>query len=125
MPLYAEAWNRADKITGAGGSALNMARAQMHSNPAGKVMYLGCIGEDEFGQALTDAVSNAGVEARFQKTSEEPTGTCVSVIVGKERSLCANIAAAKKFSMDHLNANMVSSPNSIFVLSKFLSVIFL
>ena len=27
MPIYAEAWAREDKITGAGGSALNMARA--------------------------------------------------------------------------------------------------
>jgi len=115
MPIYDEAWARADKTTGAGGSALNMARAQMHANPAGKVMYFGCIGDDEFGRSLSTAVQEAGIESRFQMTTEEPTGTCAAVIVGKERSLCANIAAAKKFTMDHLNSHIADLARTKFL----------
>lgn len=61
MVLYPQIWAREDKVIGAGGSALNSARAQMHSNPAGAVAYFGCIGNDEHGQALTKAVDEAGV----------------------------------------------------------------
>jgi len=115
MPIYAEAWARADRITGAGGSALNMARAQMHANSSGKVMYFGCIGDDEFGRTLTTAVEESGIESRFQTTTEEPTGSCACVIVGVKRALCANIAAAKKFSMDHLNAHIADLARTKFL----------
>ena len=52
MPIYEEVWAREDKILTAGGSALNMARAQRHVSPSGKVMYFGCIGDDERGRVL-------------------------------------------------------------------------
>jgi len=39
-------------------------------------------------------------------SATEGTGVCAAVIVGKERSLCANIGAAKKFTMDYFNANI-------------------
>ena len=87
---------------------MNMARAQMHSNSAGKVMYMGCIGDDERGRALSQAVAASGIEAKFEVTQADQTAVCAVLIVGKERSLCAHIAAAKHFSMDHLRANMVS-----------------
>ena len=54
----------------------------------------------------------AGVEPKFEVCESEPTGQCACVIVGKERTLCANIAAARKFTMDYLNANMVSSDSA-------------
>ena len=95
-PIYVESYAREDKILTPGGSALNSARAQKHVNSAQSVSYFGCIGNDVQGQALTEAVSAAGIEAKLEVTESEPT------------SLCASIEAAKKFSMDYLNANMVS-----------------
>ena len=80
----------------------------MHANKAGKVMYFGCIGDDERGRALSEAVAAAGIEAKFEVTQADQTAVCACVIVGNERSLCAHIAAAKHFSMDYLRANMVS-----------------
>jgi len=108
MPIYDEAWAREDKITTPGGSALNSARAQMYSNPGGRVYYFGCIGTDEKGQSLKASVAAAGIESRLEETDEAMTSVCVSVVVGKERTLIAHIAAAKKFSMDYLRAHMVS-----------------
>ena len=108
MPIYDELWAREDKTTSPGGSALNSARAQRHANPNGSVAYFGCIGNDAKGQALTEAVTAAGIEGKFEVTQEEGTGVCACVVVGKERTLCANIAAAKKFTMDYFNANIVS-----------------
>lgn len=48
----------------------------------------------------------AGVEPKFDVNQEEPTALCACVIVGKERTLLANLAAARKFTMDYLRANM-------------------
>lgn len=113
MPIYDELWARDDKITSPGGSALNSARAQKFANPNGTVAYFGCIGSDAKGQALVDAVTAAGIEGKFEVTEADSTGVCACVIVGKERSLCANIGAAKKFTMDYFNANIVSAEQEI------------
>ena len=108
IPIYQELWNREDKLTSPGGSALNSARAQKHCNANGSVAYFGCIGNDAYGESLSAAVNQAGVIGRFETTSEDRTALCACVIVGKERTLCADIAAAKKFSMAYLQAHMVS-----------------
>ena len=109
MPIFQQLWNREDKLTGAGGSALNAARAQKHTAPEGSVAYFGCIGNDEIGQTLSQFVSDTGIITKLEVTQEEPTGQCACVIVNRERTMCANIAAAKKFSMGYLNANIVSN----------------
>ena len=120
MPIYDEIWSREDKITSPGGSALNSARAQKFANPNGAVEYFGCIGNDDKGRALHDAVTAAGIGNKFEVTEAESTGVCAAVIVDKERTLCANIGAAKKFTMDYYNANAVSSqPRSLFHEVKF------
>lgn len=106
MPIYDELWARDDKLTSPGGSALNSARAQKFANSNGTVAYFGCIGSDAKGQALTEAVTAAGIEGKFEVTQEDSTGVCACVVVGKERTLCANIGAAKKFTMDYFNANI-------------------
>lgn len=106
MSLYTEMWAREDKIVGAGGSALNSARAQRFANSEGAVAYFGCIGNDETGRALTNEVNAAGVTAKLEVSETEPTSQCAVVVVGKERTLCAHIASARKFTMDYLNANM-------------------
>lgn len=107
MSIYTDLWAREDKFTCAGGSALNSARAQRHSNGEGAVAYFGCIGNDDHGRALTQAVNDAGITSKLEVSETDPTSLCACVVVGKERTLCANIASARKFSMDYLNANMV------------------
>ena len=108
MPIYDELWAREDKLVSPGGSALNSARAQMHANPQGSVGYFGCIGNDQMGRALTEAVSAVNIQGKFEISAEEVTSRCATVIVDTQRTLCAHIASARKFSMEYLNANMVS-----------------
>lgn len=106
MPIYAELSGMEGRLLSPGGSALNSARAQKYINPSGKIAYFGCIGNDDFGKSLSDAVSAAGIDAKFSVSEEHKTGTCASVIVGQERSLCANIAAAKAYPTAHVGEHL-------------------
>jgi len=112
MPIYDEIFKMDGRQIFPGGSALNSARANNYSykQTDGKeqVAYMGCIGDDERGQALQDSLKSVGVEGRFFIDKETETGSCAVVVKGKERALCANLAAACKFPTDHLTSNMVS-----------------
>ena len=109
MPLYDELWAMPDKQAIPGGSALNSARStnfilkkQGHAN---KVIYFGSISNDEKGAFLEKVLADEGLEGNFHKEEGTPTGTCAVVVVKKERSLCANLAAACKYNIDHLHNN--------------------
>mmetsp|Transcript_92153 Transcript_92153/g.127037 ORF Transcript_92153/g.127037 Transcript_92153/m.127037 type:complete len:120 (+) Transcript_92153:380-739(+) len=67
---------------------------------------MGCIGQDDKGEVLENEVRKAGVIGNFFRDAKTPTGTCAVVIKGKERTLCANIAASACFPMSHLKKNM-------------------
>jgi adenosine kinase len=117
MPIYDEIFKMDGRQIFPGGSALNSARAANYAykQTDGKeqVAYMGCIGADERGQALQDALKSVGVEGRFHIDQETETGACAVVVKGKERALCANLAAACKFPTEHLTSNMVSTSNPI------------
>lgn len=116
MPLYDELWALPDRAAIPGGSALNSARSAnfVLKNQAleGAVTYYGCIGEDEKGQVLEKDLTDNGINGNFHKDKETPTGTCAVVVVDKERTLCANLAAACKYSSEHLEANMDALKNA-------------
>ena len=109
MPIYDELWNMPGKETIPGGSALNSARAAnymlKHAGTQDKINYFGCIGEDEKGKEMAKVVEDAGIHGNFDINKETPTGTCAVVVVNHDRTLCANLAAACKYSMDHLTSN--------------------
>lgn len=105
MPIYKELVDNYKVEYIAGGSTLNSLRvAQWILQRPGVCSYLGCVGKDEFSKILEDKASEDGILARFQHTSERPTGSCAVVITnnGHNRSLCANLAAAECFTKDHL-----------------------
>lgn len=93
-----------------GGSALNSARATnfMLSNQGieGKVTYFGSVGKDERGESLTKNLTDVGMNANMHIQEDTPTGTCAVIVVEKDRTLCANLAAACKYQTSHLEANM-------------------
>jgi adenosine kinase len=106
LPIYAEVNSSDSKLLTPGGSALNSARAYKHANPGGSVAYFGCIGNDEFGKSLSEQVAKSGVDAKFSISDEVATGTCAVLVGGAERTLCANISAAKAYPLKHLEDNM-------------------
>jgi adenosine kinase len=116
LPIYDEIWDMEGREAFPGGSALNSARACnfILKNQAceGKVTYFGCIGKDEKGAVLEKDLQDNGINGNFDKNEDVPTGTCAVVVVEKERTLCANLAAACKYSTAHLEANWDTLKNA-------------
>lgn len=87
----------------AGGSVQNALRvAQWLIGKPNVTTFLGCVGEDKFGKILYDRASGDGVNVRYQYSEKEPTGTCAVLITHHNRSLCANLASANCFTIDHI-----------------------
>lgn len=67
-------------------------------------MFFGCVGVDKYSKILEDKARSEGVNVRYQYTETTSTGTCAVLITGHHRSLCANLAAANLFTIDHINS---------------------
>jgi adenosine kinase len=110
MPIYEELLARQDHKTCPGGAGLNSCRgARFALKKAGYetkgVAYFGCIGKDAPGETMEKTLVDADIKPYFDKSEDTPTGTCAAVVKGKERALCANIAASAKYTMEHLTEN--------------------
>lgn len=95
----------------AGGSAQNVMRVAAgilrRENYDSKIMFTGCIGEDDFGALMSRKANEDGVVTNYSVSQTEPTGTCAVCLTdgGKNRSLCAFLGASQKFSDQHLKDN--------------------
>jgi len=95
-------------IKTAGGSALNTMRAiQWILRGTGDANFIGCIGDDEFGNQLNHVATESGVKTHFMITSEKQTGCCASVIFKRDRTLIAHVSAPEKYSIDHFNSEKI------------------
>eukprot|EP01028_Stygiella_incarcerata_P013554 TRINITY_DN82771_c0_g1_i1.p1 TRINITY_DN82771_c0_g1~~TRINITY_DN82771_c0_g1_i1.p1 ORF type:complete len:343 (-),score=93.03 TRINITY_DN82771_c0_g1_i1:98-1126(-) len=103
LPIYEELVNSFSPEYVAGGATQNSIRVcqWMMQVPKGTT-YIGCVGKDEFAGSLRKAAGKDGMRAAYMEVSDTPTGTCAVCIVGKERSMVANLGAANKYSIDHL-----------------------
>ncbi|XP_020285472.1 adenosine kinase 2 isoform X2 [Pseudomyrmex gracilis] len=126
-PLYDELINlyKADFI--AGGSVQNTMRvAQWFLQKPKVATYMGCVGKDKYSEILEDKATRDGLNVRYQYTDQEPTGTCAVLITGKDRSLCANLAAANCFSLTHIekleNKQLIDRAEYIYISGFFLTV---
>nr|XP_024216062.1 adenosine kinase 2-like isoform X2 [Halyomorpha halys] len=111
MPLYQELIENYKVEYIAAGSTLNSVRiAQWILQRPNVCAYLGSVGKDKFSQILEDKSREDGILAKFQFTTERPTGSCAVLITsnGHNRSLVANLAAAECFTKDHLDDPEVS-----------------
>ncbi len=86
-----------------GGCALNTCRALRWLDPSPRsssVLFVGSAGDDDNRAALESIVRSDGVEPRFSVHPSRPTGHCVALVRGMERTMCANVGAADEFSAD-------------------------
>ncbi|KAG9415054.1 hypothetical protein AC1031_008480 [Aphanomyces cochlioides] len=90
----------------AGGATQNSIRVAQwmlknHSDKA--TSFFGCVGKDDFGKVLRECAEKDGVNVHYMEHEEFSTGTC-AVCLNKdgERSLVANLSAANKFDLSHL-----------------------
>jgi len=105
MPMYAEMVETFKDVEFIpGGATQNAIRvAQWFIEVPKATTYFGCISKDKFGDILVEKATDAKVNVRYQYTDKAPTGTCAVVVIGNQRSLCANLAAANCFTESHLD----------------------
>jgi len=94
--------------------------------PRQSTSFFGCIGQDAFGAELQKCAEEDGVNAYYKEDTEAPTGTCAVLVKDGERSLCANLGAANKFTAEHLASvkakEMIAEAQMFYVASFFLTV---
>lgn len=103
MPIYDELIQKYKADFIAGGSVQNALRvAQWILEKPNVTTFFGCVGTDKYSKILEDKARTDGVNVNYQYVEDKPTGTCAVLITGNHRSLCANLAAAESFTIDHL-----------------------
>jgi len=103
-PMYAELASTHEVEYIAGGATQNSIRvAQWMSSLPGATAFVGCIGQDAFGEQLEKAATADGVQVCYMKHAE-PTGTCAVLVKGGERSLIANLSAANCYDKSHYDS---------------------
>jgi len=127
VPMFKEIVEKFKVEYVAGGSTQNTARVCQWMLPKPKITtYMGCVGNDDFGLTLFNKATQDGVNAVYQKNSQFKTGTCAVLLVENNRSLCAHLAAAEKFTIDHLevpaNAELLKNAKFYYIAGFFLTV---
>ena len=103
LPLYTELEEKYKVEYIAGGATQNSIRvAQWMLQVSGATTYMGAVGADKYADELRRVATADGVAVRYHVDADTPTGTCAACIVGGERSLVANLAAANNYKVDHL-----------------------
>lgn len=128
-PLYDEMVQKYKVDYIPGGATQNTLRvAQWILRQPNVSVYMGCVGEDKYSKILEDKLRSDGVNAQYQYTDKEPTGTCAVLVTnnGTDRSLCANLAAANCFTIDHIhkpeNKSYIDNAKFFYVSGFFLTV---
>lgn len=129
MPLYKEMVDKYDVDFSAGGATMNALQvAQWVIGKPYTAVFMGCIGRDFYSTVLEERAKEKGVNGRFQYKADTPTGTCAVILTnnGANRSLCANLAAANCFTIDHLrkpeNFTFVENAKLYYISGFFLTV---
>lgn len=127
--LYEELVNNYPVSYVAGGASQNTARiTEKILKKSNVVIFMGCVGRDTFSEILKEKAKEDGVNVRYQYTEKKPTGTCAVILTngGQSRSLCANLAAATAFTINHIkepeNSKIIEDANYYYVTGFFLIV---
>ncbi|EPS37195.1 hypothetical protein H072_9171 [Dactylellina haptotyla CBS 200.50] len=91
----------------AGGAAQNSARGAQYILPPNSVLYIGCIGDDEYGKKLQKVCDEEGLRVEYRIDPEVPTGRCGVIITGHDRSMCTDLGAANHYKLEHLKSEKI------------------
>ncbi|XP_044253770.1 adenosine kinase [Tribolium madens] len=125
--LYSEMIEKYKAEFIAGGSVQNSLRVAQWLLQKPKVTtFFGCVGTDKYSQILKDKAKADGVNVVYQYNDKVPTGTCAVLITGTNRSLCANLAAANCFTIDHIrdaeNRKLLENAQYFYISGFFITV---
>ena len=107
LPLYDELVNNHQIEYVAGGATQNTIRVCQWFLPENSTSFIGCVGNDQFGNILANQAKKDGVNAMYYIDENTPTGTCAVIVHEKERCLVANLAAANNYDHKHLETDDV------------------
>jgi UDP-glucuronate decarboxylase len=110
VPVYAAMAALPDVKFIPGGAGLNTARVcqwMLQAPKGAAVTYVGAIGDDANGRLLKMASEKEGVRMAVEY-KDAPTGTCAVAIVGKERSLLANLGASAAMDLAYLKSKRIT-----------------
>ncbi|KAI2092147.1 adenosine kinase [Ophidiomyces ophidiicola] len=109
MGLYEDLLQNCDAKLIAGGAAQNTARGAQYVLPENSVVYIGCVGKDQYAETLKEAGAKAGICTKYRVDDVQPTGRCGVIITGHNRSLVTHLAAANEYKLDHLKSPQIWS----------------
>jgi len=127
LGLYELANKRDDVEFSAGGCALNTVRVfQWLTGVTHSSVFLGGLGQDSQGDLLQRVVEADGVMTSLARQPPHlPTGHCIALVRGAERTLCANLGAANSYRVEDLwtgnNLTTLHQTKVIYVEGYFLS----
>ncbi|KAF3926106.1 Ribokinase [Dactylellina cionopaga] len=107
LPLYDDLIKNYSAKFVAGGAAQNSARGAQYILPPNSVLYLGCIGDDEYGKQLKTVCDEEGLRVEYRIDADQPTGRCGVIITGHNRSMCTDLGAANHYKLDHLKSEKI------------------
>ena len=59
-------------------------------------VFLGCVGDDDKAEMLQNILSKENVATSLHVDPDQPTGHCIALVQADDRTLVANIGAARK-----------------------------
>jgi adenosine kinase len=127
IPLFEEITKRDGVKFIPGGATQNTLRVfQWIVKEPRRSVFFGAVGKDQYSEKLSEEVSKAGVDARYQVNQEVKTGTCAALIYRHQRSLCAHLGAANTFTIAHLenslNESFIAKASYFYISGFFLTV---
>ncbi|XP_023723267.1 adenosine kinase isoform X3 [Cryptotermes secundus] len=69
-------------------------------------VFFGAVGNDDEGKLIEKLVKNSGVETRYKYHDDYPTGSCLALINGENRSLIGHLGAANMYEPSDLLQHM-------------------
>ncbi|KAK6349617.1 adenosine kinase [Orbilia brochopaga] len=107
LDLYPELIEKFNAKFVAGGAAQNSARGAQYILPPNSVLYIGCIGNDDYGKQLKQVCDNEGLRVEYRIDDEHPTGRCGVIITGHNRSMVTDLGAANHYKLEHLQSERI------------------
>ncbi len=86
-PLYKELLSDYKYNVSPGGAAQNTARGAQYMLSPDSVVFVGCVGDDEYAATLRDIHRKAGLRTEYRLDPEQLTGRCAVIITSKHNEI--------------------------------------
>ncbi len=106
-PLYKDLLDNFKCTVVPGGAAQNTARGAQYMLAPDSVVFVGCVGDDDYAATLQKCNKAAGLRAEYRVDKDHPTGRCAVISTGQHnefRTMVTELGAANHYKTDHLQS---------------------